>query len=150
MSFINNYVDNHLRGNEEVIVEIELHWICRLMVYLTYASAAASAVAGVVYGLAWLGYSLGGMLALIGVYGHLQQLSMERVVTSQRVINKSGVIARCTQEYSVARIESAEMSQSIMGRILGYADIAFIGTGSTAVIMPAVANYHEVLALNEE
>jgi len=55
----------------------------------------------------------------------------ECVVTTKRVIFKSGVILTETLEMNLTKIESLSVKQSILGRILGYGTVSIKGTGGT-------------------
>lgn len=55
----------------------------------------------------------------------------EFVITNRRVIIKKGWIARYTLEMNLHKIETVNVVQSILGRILGYGSITVIGTGGT-------------------
>ena len=59
---------------------------------------------------------------------------MEMVVTTKRVICKSGIISVNTEELKNPRIESVEIKQSLWQRVWCYADIYFTGTGGSYVL----------------
>lgn len=54
----------------------------------------------------------------------------EIAITNLRVIYKTGLIQRHTLEVRVQRIEGANVSQSILGRILNFGDVVITGTGT--------------------
>ena len=62
-------------------------------------------------------------------------ISSEFVVTSQRVIGKTGLISRNTFEIPLEQGEGLLVRQSLFGRIFGYGSIASSGTGTTTVAM---------------
>ena len=53
----------------------------------------------------------------------------EIAVTNRRVIYKRGFISRTTAEMQMDKIESVEVDQSILGRILDYGKVTVLGTG---------------------
>lgn len=55
----------------------------------------------------------------------------EYAITNKRIIIKVGLISRKTIEMNLAKVESVNVVQSILGRILGYGTIIVIGTGGT-------------------
>lgn len=61
----------------------------------------------------------------------VQQFTDEFVITNRRVIIKKGLIARYTLEMNLQKIETVNVEQSILGRILGYGCITIVGTGGT-------------------
>ena len=50
-------------------------------------------------------------------------------MTSLRVVHKEGFIQRQTFEISLDKIESVDVTQSILGRILGWGDVKVNGVG---------------------
>jgi uncharacterized membrane protein YdbT with pleckstrin-like domain len=50
-------------------------------------------------------------------------------VTDRRVIYKTGLIQRHTIEINIDKIESADVDQSILGRMFGFGSITIRGTG---------------------
>lgn len=129
-----SYVDTVLQPGERLKARATIHWAiylsglvvlgAGLIIYLaarppegylplTALVAAAPAVIGVALMVrAWLGW-----------------LGTEIAVTDHRVIYKTGVVSRRTVEMHVDQIESVEVEQSIIGRLLGYGDISVHGTG---------------------
>ena len=53
----------------------------------------------------------------------------ELSVTTHRVIYKRGFIWRYTVEMNMDKVETVNVDQSILGRILGYGTIHVLGTG---------------------
>ena len=66
---------------------------------------------------------------LIGIPMLLRLIGTEMGITSKRLIYKTGIIGRKTNEIKVNKIETVEMSQSILGRIFGYGNVKITGTG---------------------
>jgi uncharacterized membrane protein YdbT with pleckstrin-like domain len=61
----------------------------------------------------------------------LKRWTTEIAVTDRRVIFKRGFIGRVTAEMNMAKIESVDVVQSVMGRLLGYGNVIVRGTGSS-------------------
>jgi len=53
----------------------------------------------------------------------------ETDVTNLRVVHKTGFIKRRTFEMSLDKVESVDVNQSILGRILNYGDVTILGVG---------------------
>lgn len=98
------YVNDNLIDAERVIYETKLHWITFL--------------------------SLKGLFTLF-LAPLVSYLTSEFAVTNKRIIIKTGFISRNTFEMNHSKIESINVNQSILGRILGYGTIVIMGTGST-------------------
>ena len=98
------YVNSHLIRDEQVEYESYLHWINYI--------------------------SLKGLLTLF-IWPTVERYTSEFAITNKRVIIKKGLIARETLEMNLMKIESVNVDQSILGRILGFGNITVIGTGGT-------------------
>tara|TARA_B110000238_G_C15807225_1_gene302758 strand:- start:63 stop:347 length:285 start_codon:yes stop_codon:yes gene_type:complete len=77
---------------------------------------------------------------LIGIPLLLKYMFTEYGLTNKRVITKTGVISRSTEEMKLSKVETVEVKQSILGRIVGYGNVIVSGTGSSNVIISRVAN----------
>jgi uncharacterized membrane protein YdbT with pleckstrin-like domain len=53
----------------------------------------------------------------------------EIAVTNRRVIYKKGFISRRTNEMNMNKVESVQVDQSILGRMLDYGTVTIFGTG---------------------
>jgi len=125
-----SYVHNNLIQGETVLHQARLHWfiyvpsaVCLLVgIGILIAGAEGAQALGMVFILAsaWLG-----LKALIAVW------SVEMAITNKRVIVKTGLISRSTLELNHAKIESYQVDQSILGRLLGFGDLIIVGTGAT-------------------
>ena len=62
----------------------------------------------------------------------LQWLTDEIGVTTLRIISKRGWIVRHVTEVSLTKFEACELSESLIGRLLGYKTLIVTGTGGTA------------------
>jgi uncharacterized membrane protein YdbT with pleckstrin-like domain len=98
------YVNSNLITGEQVIYETRLHWVTFI--------------------------SLKGILTLF-IAPLIAYYTSEFVITNKRLMIKTGFISRNTFEMNHSKIESINVVQSILGRILGYGTIIIMGTGST-------------------
>lgn len=131
-----SYVDQVLQPGERVKVRATIHWA-------TYLSGlVALGVAALVYVLARLVPGLALVLDILALLpaalglvlilrAWFRKWGTEIAVTDHRVIYKVGVVSRRTLEMHVDQIESVEVEQSILGRILGYGDIILRGSGDS-------------------
>jgi uncharacterized membrane protein YdbT with pleckstrin-like domain len=65
------------------------------------------------------------------VMGMVRRNATEMALTNRRVVIKTGVVGRKTIEMLLNKVESIEVSETAMGRALGYGTIVVIGTGGT-------------------
>jgi len=98
------YVNNHLIRDESVVFETKFHWV----IFFPLKS-----------------------LFTLTISPWIQRALSEFVITNRRIIIKTGFIARSTFEMNLSKIETVNVDQSVMGRILNYGSITIIGTGGT-------------------
>lgn len=108
-----NYVDNHLIREEQVEYEARYHWI----IFLSLRS-----------------------LFSLGILPLLDRSTDEFAITNRRIIVKTGLVSRHTLEMNLSKIESVNVDQTIMGRLLGYGTITIIGSGGTRESFPNIEN----------
>ena len=68
-------------------------------------------------------------------------------ITNTRVISKQGIISRDIEEINLSSIESINVNQSIIGRILNYGTIIISGRGTSKVIFKDIDNVVEIRKL---
>ena len=69
-----------------------------------------------------------GLLALSSAFGKPSSRgTTELAVTDQRVIYKTGLLARHTLEMNRARVESVTVDQTMLGRLFGYGTVIVRG-----------------------
>ena len=138
-----SYVQSILLGDERVLLIAKLHWIhfkkailigivfaVSIMIYISSNST-----------LAFVFVMLAGLAFLIAFIAELvTYICTELAVTDKRVIHKTGVISRQTMEQQIARIDSITVSQTIVGRILGYGTIDIRGSGTSFTPIEKIAS----------
>jgi uncharacterized membrane protein YdbT with pleckstrin-like domain len=142
-----SYVDKNLVPGETVIYQTRLHWIvmlghlivgCLLLVglpgvlLLSYALSHIAMDATDVHLM-----EAGGVVLLICglvvvLVGAARRNATEMAVTNRRVVIKTGLMNRKTIEMLLNKVESIEISETAIGRMLGYGSIVMIGTGGTS------------------
>jgi len=133
-----SYVQRVLQPGEVVRHNAGLHWImyvpgfllCALAAILTLIRPDAdvhSFVRFIVVIAAWLCLAVG--LALLA-HAWFQWWTTEIAVTDRRVIYKTGFVRRNTTEMHMDKVESVEVKQSILGRMLDYGDVEIRGVGT--------------------
>jgi len=63
-------------------------------------------------------------------YAYVQYKTTELAVTNKRVIVKQGFISRQTIEINIQKVESIQVDQSVMGRLLDFGSLLISGAGS--------------------
>ncbi len=129
-----SYVERVLQPGEHVKARGTIHWVIYLsglivlgvavVVYIAALAAPSFAPALDIFTAALLA-----LCSLLLLSAWLHKYGTEIAVTNHRAIYKSGILSRRTVEMNLDQIESVEVHQSILGRLLGYGDIAVHGTG---------------------
>jgi uncharacterized membrane protein YdbT with pleckstrin-like domain len=65
----------------------------------------------------------------MGLRAWFRRWTTEVDVTDRRVVFKRGFIKRHTVELNMDKVESVDVDQSVLGRLLDYGDITIRGTG---------------------
>ena len=142
------YIDEILQPGEKVLYSTNAHWIYFLPAILGWI--AGGRVSGA------LGHGAGGParagLSVAGgdcrpsfalyktVTAWFHRWTTETDVTNFRVVHKTGFIKRQTFEMSVDKVESVDVNQSILGRILNYGDVTVLGVGEGGKTLDMIAS----------
>ena len=131
------YAEKVLQPGETIAYRARLHWIIYLVGMVLILAAIACAVAAVVLKLESirLGLMLAAVIALfLGLFhlirAWLVAANTEIIVTSRRVIYKTGFISRNTVEMNLDKVESVLVQQGILGRMLDFGTVIIRGVGA--------------------
>jgi len=108
-----NYVQSNLSSGEQVVFEAKLHWIIFVSLKAIFTLFIAPLI---------------------------EFSTSEFAITDKRVIIKVGLISRRTLEMNINKIESVNVNQGVLGRMLGYGTIVVIGTGGTKEHFSAISD----------
>jgi len=147
-----SYVEEHLAPQEKIIYRAHVHWIVLLAALLPSVIATiviafgGSIVAGLGFApaiVAPLALAKWPLLILCGIAvidGLIVYFATELVITNQKVVGKTGFIRRDTTEVLLRRVEAGTVSQSVLGRLLGYGTVLVVGTGGTSTSVGYIAD----------
>ncbi len=130
------YIADHLTQGEKIVFLTKRHWITSVP-----WPALFFIIGGLLLWLAiarewsWIKYISYGLFIIGAVnltYKIIVNASTEFGVTDKRVVIKTGIIWRRTQEVILQKVESIQVDQSIPGRLLGYGTITITGSGGSA------------------
>ena len=65
-------------------------------------------------------------------------MTTEFGVTNQRIIVKRGILSRVVKENTLQKIESIQVTQSVMGRFFGFGTIIVRGIGGTPEVFTLI------------
>jgi uncharacterized membrane protein YdbT with pleckstrin-like domain len=130
------YIDDILQPGEKLLYSTNLHWVFYLPGLVGWAVSIALLVGSRMVtpdSLVLVFLALSAVAALVAFYLSFQawfrRWTTETDVTSLRVVHKEGFIKRRTFEMSLDKVESVDVNQSILGRILNYGDVTIRGVG---------------------
>jgi uncharacterized membrane protein YdbT with pleckstrin-like domain len=141
-----SYVSKILQPDETVVYLTRPHWLLYFPAILVFLAALA-----VLWVSAWfagdltlVARSTAAALAVVGIalwlHAFVKRATTELAVTNRRVIYKAGVVMRHTVEMNMDKIESVNVDQSILGRILDYGTVTMHGTGGGLEPFPNIAS----------
>lgn len=141
-----SYVQHVLQPGETVRHTASTHWI----VYWPGALCLIAAGAVLLFGpRLWANHPtfwtwVASLIAVVGLFFLIREWygwwTTEIAVTNLRVIYKTGFIQRRTNEMNMDKVESVQVDQSILGRILDYGTVIITGTGAGLEALPGIAN----------
>jgi uncharacterized membrane protein YdbT with pleckstrin-like domain len=140
------YIDDILQPGEKVLYSTNAHWIFYLPAIAAWIVAAVLTVLAPMFVSETpmlLCLSLAAIMAIFAIYKMLtawfHRWTTETDVTNLRVVHKTGFIKRRTFEMSLDKVESVDVNQSILGRLLGYGDVTVRGVGEGAETISTIA-----------
>jgi uncharacterized membrane protein YdbT with pleckstrin-like domain len=143
------YIDEILQPGEKVLYSTNAHWIFYFpaivawivaLVLLILSVTVAAGVPSLVLG-CWAVAAVAAIAALYWtIKGWFHRLTTETDVTDRRVVHKTGFIKRRTFEIALDKIESVDVDQTILGRILNYGDVTIMGVGEGRQTISTIAS----------
>ncbi|MEM1104172.1 MAG: PH domain-containing protein [Pseudomonadota bacterium] len=144
-----SYVIKTLATNEKIVYRARFNWTYEfaadLWLYLSLLPLLVNVVFGRMMGTrTWeesaMLVAISAAPIALGLVIWLQRMihkwSTEIVVTSQRFIFKTGLIARRSSEVNLGKIEEVSLRQSFLGRLFNYGEITVRGTGVGVLELP--------------
>ncbi len=106
------YVNSSLGPNEQVEHETHFHWI----IFLFPRS-----------------------LLTLWIAPLYARLSSEFVITTRRIVIKTGLMSIRTVELNLNQVESINVEQSLLGRLLAYGSVTVVGSRGTREVFRHIA-----------
>ena len=127
-----SYIKTNLTNNEE------LKYHSRISLKPILINYSALIIIGFFFGYGIRDWYLGLTISLLIFIIYLpfvliDYFGSEFGVTGKRVISKKGIISRNASEMNLSSIESVNVDQGIIGRILNYGSVKISGRGTTTV-----------------
>jgi uncharacterized membrane protein YdbT with pleckstrin-like domain len=142
------YIDEILQPGEKVLYSTNAHWVffspAILLWILAAVFLALSGLAPADNPLRMVCWALAAIVAVIALYNTVtawfHRWTTETDVTNLRVVHKTGFIRRRTFEMSLDKVESVDVNQSILGRIMNYGDVTIMGVGEGRETIRTIAS----------
>ena len=140
------YIDEILQPGEKVLYSTNAHWMFYLPAIAAWLLALVLLILSrttVTEGIILLCLSASAIVAIVGLYWSVKawfhRWTTETDVTNLRVVHKTGFIKRRTFEMSLDKVESVDVNQSILGRLLNYGNVTVRGVGEGAETIQTIA-----------
>ena len=141
------YIDENLQPGEKVLYSTNAHWmfflpaIAAWFVAVVFLVLSRMIVADVPVLLCLTMAALAALFALYKTFtAWFHRWTTETDVTNLRVVHKTGFIKRRTFEMSLDKVESVDVNQSILGRIMNYGDVTILGVGEGKETISTIAS----------
>jgi uncharacterized membrane protein YdbT with pleckstrin-like domain len=141
------YIDDILQPGEKVLYSTNAHWIFYLPAIAAWLVALALYIIArntVSPGLETMWLVLAAAAGLVALAATARAWfhvwTTETDVTNLRVVHKTGFVKRRTFEMSLDKVESVDVNQSILGRIMNYGDVTVRGVGEGLETIRTIAS----------
>jgi uncharacterized membrane protein YdbT with pleckstrin-like domain len=141
------YIDEILQPDEKVLYSTNAHWMFYLPAIMAWIGAIVLLVLSrwtTTEGIVLLCLAASAVVAIAALYwtakAWFHRWTTETDVTNLRVVHKTGFIQRRTFEMSLDKVESVDVNQSILGRILNYGDVTILGVGEGKETISTIAS----------
>jgi len=115
-----SYLDDSLAPGETIVARFHLHWTAKGRLIL--ALVLCLVVIGIPF----------------AIYEWLRLRAIELGVTTHRVVRKTGIIGRQSEEVRLSAIETVDLMQSTWGRLLGFGTVRVTGRGESSMVLERV------------
>jgi uncharacterized membrane protein YdbT with pleckstrin-like domain len=141
------YIDEILQPGEKVLYSTNAHWMFYLPAIAAWILALVLLILSrttITEGIVLLCLSASAIVAIVALYWTVKawfhRWTTETDVTNLRVVHKTGFIKRRTFEMALDKVESVDVNQSILGRLLDFGDVTILGVGEGKETISAIAS----------
>jgi uncharacterized membrane protein YdbT with pleckstrin-like domain len=141
------YIDDIVQPGEKVLYSTNAHWIFYWPSIVAWIVAVLLLIASRTVVDGTLTLACLALAAIVGIFALYKMVTAwfhrwttETDVTNLRVVHKTGFIKRRTFEMSLDKVESVDVNQSILGRLLNYGDVTVRGVGEGAETIRTIAS----------
>ena len=141
------YIDEILQPGEKVLYSTNAHWMFYLPAIAAWIAALVLLILSrttITESVILLCLSASAIVAIVALYWTVKawfhRWTTETDVTNLRVVHKTGFIKRRTFEMALDKVESVDVNQSILGRLLNYGDVTILGVGEGRETITTIAS----------
>ena len=141
------YIDEILQPDEKVLYSTNAHWMFYLPAIAAWILALVLLILSrttITEGIILLCLSASAIVAIVALYWTVKawfhRWTTETDVTNLRVVHKTGFIKRRTFEMALDKVESVDVNQSILGRLLDFGDVTILGVGEGKETISTIAS----------
>jgi uncharacterized membrane protein YdbT with pleckstrin-like domain len=142
------YVDENLIPGEQILFLASPHWACFITPSLPFLFALVLILMSLRSDAQGFYACLGLVFAFLGISEAARTglvfFTTEFALTDRRIIAKTGLLRRRSLELLLAKVESIQVSQPLVGRILDYGTVIVVGTGGTHQPFRFISRPHEL------
>ena len=135
-----SYIESSLGHNEVLHYRARFHWFYPAAAWGALIIGALIAVLTLTQTYYWLALIALACGAAVWLSIMVPIWTTEIGVTTQRIVYKTGLVTRRTNELQLRSIEEVRFNQDFWGRIFDFGKIEIHGTGDDAIFLPAVAD----------
>lgn len=128
-----SYIETSLSKGEQIVTVFPHHGFVRALIVVNFVLSLATL----------------GLWLPVAIWFWLKWRTTEQGVTSKRVIYKSGILSRHTDELRLNAIESIHIQQSLWGRLFGFGQVTVTGRGAGDVVLRWMSQPLEVKKIIE-
>jgi uncharacterized membrane protein YdbT with pleckstrin-like domain len=129
-----SYAQSVLQPGEKILLKARLHWIEYWPAILSLVAGTGLVIWETITGIddvivTGTTVAFATLFLVTFIRSWFIRWITEFAITDRRVISKRGFITRNTAEMNMDKVESVQVDQSVLGRLLNYGTVTVLGTG---------------------
>ncbi len=138
---MDSYINKVLNSGEKLLHAGQVSWWTLLGPLTLSAVLFVTAVGlAVLYPIPVVPLALLAGSAVVAIVAYVRQRSTEIAITDKRIIVKRGFVRRDTIEINLVKVESLQVEQNLLGRMLNYGDIIVSAGGGPMAPVIGIAD----------
>jgi uncharacterized membrane protein YdbT with pleckstrin-like domain len=138
------YIEETLSKNENVVQNFTLNWTRYAKIYAYMVLIIPIVIATFMFlnkdVMSLTFFVIIVPLVMMALPSLLIIKSIEQGVTNRKLVYKTGIFSRSTNEIRLEAIQTVEIEQSVWGRLLGYGNVHVTGRGQGNITLEGIDN----------